>query len=72
MAENRKNKAYLLKLLAGNPVSADDNVKPPSKNPNLDGAQGAKGNEEASAKTKEDAEVMNGNLSDEIVEKIAN
>ena len=46
-------------------------IKPPSKKPNLDGADGAQGNEEATVKTEEDAEVMSGNLSVEVVEKIA-
>ena len=58
MAENSANKpsTSFFKRLAGSPAGGGDNAKPPSKKPNLDGADGAQGNEEATVKTKEDAE----------------
>ena len=73
MAENSANKpsTSFFKRLAGSPAGGGDNAKPPSKKPNLDGADGVQGNEETTVKTEEDAEVMSGNLSVEVVEKIA-
>ena len=73
MAENSANKpsTSFFKRLASSPAGGGDNAKPPTKKPNRDGADGAKGNEEATVKTEEDAEVTNGNLSVEVVEQIA-